>query len=316
MIFFGISLTQGDLDTNLTPPAGVTQQIADSHFGGSGEVGGTMCFKSAGASEGSSYSFSWTTASEYAAIALTYSDADTTIGGTGIASAFNPSGPPRNVTFPSATMSGSTGMVVVVGACRGDFSNGDQWTNSYTHRHSHSDGFSDAGIVAADKAHSGSDESTVYTFADQSNRAYTAMKMEVKSATATSHDFTGALAAQSATMTGSFSRSVDFSGALSAQSSTMTGTFTTPSAITEGDAQGKKQQTVRNETGTALTWEGDWHALFTIKSVAAGTFNERLLAWINQELGTSYTEINGAKHALAAANGAGDWASLETFNIT
>ena len=91
MIIFGISLTQGDLDTNLTPPAGVTQQIAGSHFGGSGEVGGTMCFKSAGASEGSSYSFSWSVASEYAAIALTYSDADTTIGGTGITSAFNPS---------------------------------------------------------------------------------------------------------------------------------------------------------------------------------------------------------------------------------
>lgn len=63
--------------------------------------------------------------------------------------------------------------------------------------------------------------------------------------------------------------------------------------------QGDRQADARSSTGTSLTYEGDTLAYFDSQSVPAGDYNGRLLAWINQTLGTSYTEINGAKTALA-----------------
>ena len=36
------------------------------------------------------------------------------------------------------------------------------------------------------------------------------------------------------------------------------------------------QDKVRSLTGTAYTWEGDWHALFDSYSIPARQFNERL----------------------------------------
>jgi hypothetical protein len=59
-----------------------------------------------------------------------------------------------------------------------------------------------------------------------------------------------------------------------------------------------------------LTYEGDSLAYFDSQSVASGDYNGRLLAWINQALGTSYTEINGAKTALANAGSAPTWDGL------
>ena len=68
--------------------------------------------------------------------------------------------------------------------------------------------------------------------------------------------------------------------------------------------QGLRQATVEGLTGTALSYEGDWHALFDQAGInAAGGFNGRLLAWINLQLSTSYTEINGAMYAFAQAKG-------------
>ncbi|MGY3527295.1 hypothetical protein [Bradyrhizobium sp. USDA 4452] len=64
-----------------------------------------------------------------------------------------------------------------------------------------------------------------------------------------------------------------------------------------------RQATVRALTGTALSYEGDWHALFDGAGIASGPFNGRLLAWINAQLGTSYVELNGAMYAFAIANG-------------
>lgn len=77
--------------------------------------------------------------------------------------------------------------------------------------------------------------------------------------------------------------------------------------------QGLKQASVRAVTGTTGTYEGDWHALFTIRGVAAGDFNGRMIAYVNGKLGTSYNEVNGAMQALAAANSATNFSSLGTF---
>jgi hypothetical protein len=79
--------------------------------------------------------------------------------------------------------------------------------------------------------------------------------------------------------------------------------------------QGDRQASVRASTGTTWTYEGDWHALFTQGGIAAGDFDGRMLAWINSQLGTSYTEINGAMHAYAVSQGVADWNSLGTFSL-
>lgn len=79
--------------------------------------------------------------------------------------------------------------------------------------------------------------------------------------------------------------------------------------------QSLRQASIRAVTGTALTYEGDWHALFDLAAIAAGPFNQRLLAWINYHLTASYTELNGAMAALAAANSASPFQGLGTFGL-
>lgn len=80
--------------------------------------------------------------------------------------------------------------------------------------------------------------------------------------------------------------------------------------------QGDRQASVRAVTGTAWTYEGDWHALFTLAGVAVGTFDERMLAWINLKLSAAYINVNDAMQALATANGATNFSSLGTFTAS
>jgi len=76
--------------------------------------------------------------------------------------------------------------------------------------------------------------------------------------------------------------------------------------------QGGVQQAIRDQTGTALDYNGDWSALFDQDGIAAGDWNGRLLAWINSTLGTSYTEINGAMQAFAVDQGFTSWGAMNT----
>lgn len=78
--------------------------------------------------------------------------------------------------------------------------------------------------------------------------------------------------------------------------------------------QGARQASVRAVTGTAYPYEGDWHALFDMAGIPVGTYNERLLAWINDYLGTSYTNVNDAMAAFAIDNGVSSWNELGTFD--
>ncbi|WP_375764227.1 hypothetical protein ACE10X_13170 [Bradyrhizobium sp. Pha-3] len=81
---------------------------------------------------------------------------------------------------------------------------------------------------------------------------------------------------------------------------------------------GDRQQVLRTSTGKALDYNGDWLAKFDANSIAAGDYNGRLLAFINAQLGTSYTEINGAMHAYALSQtttGAKSFKELGPFTI-
>jgi hypothetical protein len=79
--------------------------------------------------------------------------------------------------------------------------------------------------------------------------------------------------------------------------------------------QGKRQESIRAVTGKALDYNGDWHALFDAAGIPAGSVNGRMLAWINQSLGTSYPDLAGAQAAYAAAQGAQTWGGMGTFSL-
>lgn len=70
---------------------------------------------------------------------------------------------------------------------------------------------------------------------------------------------------------------------------------------------------MRGVTGTTHNYEGDWMALFTAAGTGGVTFNERMLAWINNKLSASYDNVNSAMQAYAASKGVADWDSLGTF---
>ena len=74
-----------------------------------------------------------------------------------------------------------------------------------------------------------------------------------------------------------------------------------------------RQASVRGVTSTTGTYDEDWVALFTERSAPAGTYNERLLAYINTKLSTSYTNLNDATQALAANQSADNFSSMGTF---
>ena len=79
--------------------------------------------------------------------------------------------------------------------------------------------------------------------------------------------------------------------------------------------QGLLQQSIRGITGTALDYNGDWLALMASDSITTGTFNERLLAWINVTLGASFTSLPAAQQALAVDQGYSSWATMGAITL-
>jgi hypothetical protein len=78
---------------------------------------------------------------------------------------------------------------------------------------------------------------------------------------------------------------------------------------------GLRQATVRASTGAALSYDGDWHALFDQAGIATGPFNGRMLAWVNAQLSASYADLTSALDAFAVSQGAPNWSSLGSFTI-
>jgi hypothetical protein len=74
---------------------------------------------------------------------------------------------------------------------------------------------------------------------------------------------------------------------------------------------------VRAATGTSLDYLSDWHALFTANSVAAGPWNERMLKFLNTNLGTTYVRLTDAMNAFAISQGfPGGWADMNSFTLS
>lgn len=88
----------------------------------------------------------------------------------------------------------------------------------------------------------------------------------------------------------------------------------TASDLAPQTAQGARQASVRAVTGYEEAYEGDWHRLFDQSGIPAGDFNGRLLSWINQTLGRTYTNLPEAQQALATANGAANFSSMGAFS--
>lgn len=80
--------------------------------------------------------------------------------------------------------------------------------------------------------------------------------------------------------------------------------------------QSLKQASIRAVTGTTGTYEEDWHALFDAQTTDEGTFNERLLSWINIKLGTAYTDLPQAQQAFADDVGVYNWDAIGTFDAS
>jgi hypothetical protein len=77
--------------------------------------------------------------------------------------------------------------------------------------------------------------------------------------------------------------------------------------------QSALQAAIRASTGTTHDMNGDWLALFASAGMSTGSFNERMLAWLNGELSASYTSLPAAQQAYAVAQGAARWSDLTTI---
>lgn len=75
-------------------------------------------------------------------------------------------------------------------------------------------------------------------------------------------------------------------------------------------------QSVRNATGTAHSYIGDWHALFDLLSIPTGTWEGRMIQYVNMKLGTSITDVTSALQALATSQGVGTFGELGTFDAS
>ena len=89
------------------------------------------------------------------------------------------------------------------------------------------------------------------------------------------------------------------------------------------------QQSVRDLTGTELTYMGDWQALFDQNNIAPGAFAGRMLSWRNKmqsgwsssiwdrsEWGANaegYTNLNEALQSIAAVKNKYNFNSVQTI---
>ncbi len=71
--------------------------------------------------------------------------------------------------------------------------------------------------------------------------------------------------------------------------------------------QSTLQAAIRVVTGTTHTLNGDWLALFAAAGFTTGSFNERMLAYLNNALGASHTSLPAAQQAYAVAKGVYNW---------
>jgi len=70
------------------------------------------------------------------------------------------------------------------------------------------------------------------------------------------------------------------------------------------------QQSLRDMTGVAYDYNGDWWEFFDLYGIADADFNGRMVAWLQSSLGSTATNINDLKNEYAAALGVYNWNSI------
>jgi hypothetical protein len=73
------------------------------------------------------------------------------------------------------------------------------------------------------------------------------------------------------------------------------------------------QTSIRLITGTSGTIDEDWMELFDDYSIASGSFNERMMLWLQSALNSSETNINALKQLYADSLGVYNWNSVYTI---
>lgn len=75
----------------------------------------------------------------------------------------------------------------------------------------------------------------------------------------------------------------------------------------------------RHAQAGSRSYNEDWHELFDQDGIASGTFNERMLTWLNAELVTDgdtaapYSSLTAAMSAYAIRQGFDSWHSMNTL---
>jgi hypothetical protein len=75
--------------------------------------------------------------------------------------------------------------------------------------------------------------------------------------------------------------------------------------------QGELQGAIRALTGTANTYNGDWHALFDDYGITSGNeYNGRLVEWLQEQLLSSSTNLGDLMQQYATMLGYYNWNSI------
>jgi hypothetical protein len=74
-----------------------------------------------------------------------------------------------------------------------------------------------------------------------------------------------------------------------------------------------RQVSIRAVTSTTGTLPEDWIALFDARSIPAGTYNERMIGYLQGELVSTVTNLPELMDLFAVNQGFDRWESMGTF---
>ena len=74
-----------------------------------------------------------------------------------------------------------------------------------------------------------------------------------------------------------------------------------------------RQASIRAVTSTTGTLNEDWIALFDVRAIPAGSFNERMIGYLQGQLVSTETNLPELKDAFAVSQGFEKWDSMGTF---
>lgn len=72
---------------------------------------------------------------------------------------------------------------------------------------------------------------------------------------------------------------------------------------------------VRAQTATTGTYDEDWLALFDLDGVPSGTFDERMMMWLQDKLTTTESNLNNLMNEYAISKGFTNWSAMGLFTV-